>query len=478
MTVHPIRFVTSSIFTLLLAAGIVPQAIEPLASPPATAQDIDEDTNIRVYEQASPAVVAIETDNATGSGSIITPDGLVLTNAHVLADTGNTVKVTLADGREVTAEVVAFDAGGLDLAALQIRGETNLPTIPIADSSSVRVGQRAFAIGSPFGFRNTFTTGIVSRIDDERGVIQTDAAINPGNSGGPLLNSQGELIGVNTAIFSPGFNAGNIGIGFAINVEEVQPFLAAVRAGTAPRTAQRQPGLGRFQEPQTVALNDPPLSATLEEGDNVLPMDNSLFDAYIFEGKAGEQVSIEMSSREIDPYLILLSPTGTEVAQDDDSGGEKNAKIVVRLPESGTYTLIANSYTGGESGAYRLTVQTATEEAIVSSENVSATTTILQERGQLQIGDATLPNDGSLFDTYAFEGQAGQMVTITLESGEFDTYVIVVDASGTALAQNDDISEGNTNSHLRFRLPYSGRYQIIVNSYDKTGLGRYTLTIE
>lgn len=478
MTVHPIRFVTSSIFTLLLAAGIVPQAIEPFASLPAIAQDIDEDTNIRVYEQASPAVVAIETDGATGSGSIITPEGLVLTNAHVLADAGNTVKVTLADGREVTAEVVAFDAGGLDLAAVQIRGETNLPTIPISDSSSVRVGQRAFAIGSPFGFRNTFTTGIVSRIDDERGVIQTDAAINPGNSGGPLLNSQGELIGVNTAIFSPGFNAGNIGIGFAISVEAVQPFLVAVREGSAPQTAQQQTGLGRFQEPQTVALNDPPLSATLEQGDNVLPMDNSLFDAYTFEGKAGEQVSIEMSSGEINPYLILLSPTGAEVAQDDDSGGDKNAKIIVQLPESGTYTLIANSYGGGESGAYSLTVQTAASDAIVPSENATTTTTILQESGELQAGDSTLPNDGSLFDIYSFEGEAGQTVTITLESEEFDTYVILIDADGSAVAQNDDASEGNTNSHLRFSLPYTGQYQIIVNSYDKTGLGRYTLSVE
>jgi S1-C subfamily serine protease len=478
MTVHPLRLVTSSFFTLFLAAGIVPRSIEPFASRPATAQDIDEDTNIRVYEQASPAVVAIETDSATGSGSIITPEGLVLTNAHVLADAGNTVKVTLADGREVTADVIAFDAGGLDLAAVQIRGETRLPTIPLAASSSVRVGQRAFAIGSPFGFRNTFTTGIVSRIDTERGVIQTDAAINPGNSGGPLLNSQGELIGVNTAIFSLGANAGNIGIGFAINVEEVQPFLTAVRSGTAPRTVQRQPGLGRFQDPQTVALNDPPLSATLEQGDNVFPMDNSLFDAYTFEGKAGQQVSIEMSSGDIDPYLILLSPSGAEVAQDDDGGGDKNAKIVVQLSESGTYTLIANSYAGGESGTYSLSLQTATGDAIVSSESARTRTSILQESGELGAGDATLPNDDSFFDTYAFEGQAGQTVTITLESEEFDTYVILVGADGSAVAQNDDASEGNSNSRLRVRLPYSGRYQIIVNSYDKTGLGRYTLSVE
>jgi S1-C subfamily serine protease len=476
MTVFPTRLVTSSIFTLILATGSIPSAIEPFTLLPATAQDIDEETNIRVYEKASPAVVAIETDSATGSGSIITPEGLVLTNAHVLADAGDTVKVTLADGREVTAEVVAFDAGGLDLAAVQIRGERNLPTIPLAAAGSVRVGQKAFAIGSPFGFRNTFTTGIVSRIDDERGVIQTDAAINPGNSGGPLLNSQGELIGVNTAIFSPGFNAGNIGIGFAIDIEEVQPFLVAVRDGSAPRTAQRQSGLGRVRDPQIIALDDPPISAKLEQGDNVLPMDNSLFDAYSFAGEAGQQVAIEMSSQEIDPYLILLSPNGAEVAQDDDSGGEANAKMVVRLPESGTYTLIANSYAGGQSGTYRLTIQTATGNEIIPSP--TARTALLRESGELQVGDPMLPDDGSFFDAYSFEGQANQTVTITLESSDFDTYVIMVGADGKAVAQNDDAHEGNTNSRLRVTLPYSGRYQIIVNSYDKTGLGRYTLTVE
>ncbi|HIK50124.1 MAG TPA: trypsin-like peptidase domain-containing protein [Oscillatoriales cyanobacterium M59_W2019_021] len=475
MTVHPIRLATLSIFTLALTVGFVPQAIAPWSLRPATAQDVDEETNIRVYEKASPAVVAIETDSSTGSGSIVTPDGLVLTNAHVLAEAGTTVKVTLADGREVNGEVVAFDAGGLDLAAVQIRGETDLPTIPIAAPNSVRVGQRAFAIGSPFGFRNTFTTGIVSRIDDERGVIQTDAAINPGNSGGPLLNSQGELIGVNTAIFSPSANAGNIGIGFAIGVEEVEPFLAAVRDGTAPRTAQRQAGLGGFQAPQTIALDDPPLVAALERGDNVLAMDNSLFDAYTFEGKAGQQVEIEMSSQEIDPYLILLSPSGAEVAQDDDSGGDKNARLVVQLPESGTYTLIANSYAGGESGAYRLSVKTAMGETIPAERT---RTTILRENGELQAGDATLSDDGSLFDAYSFEGQEGQTVTIILESPDFDTYLILVGADGSPLARNDDASNGNTNSLIRLRLPYTGTYGIIVNSYDSTGSGRYTLVVE
>jgi len=202
-----------------------------LQSNRAFAQDVDEQINIRVYQRASPAVVSIDTNDGAGSGSIISPDGLVLTNAHVV-DNAPTVEVTLTDGRKFLADVVGFGANGLDLAVVKIRGANNLPTITLA-GSAVQVGQRAFAIGNPFGrFQGTFTTGIVSRIDQERGLIQTDAAINPGNSGGPLLNSQGELIGVNTAIFTDSRRGGNIGIGFAIALERVQPFLAAVRSGS------------------------------------------------------------------------------------------------------------------------------------------------------------------------------------------------------------------------------------------------------
>ncbi|MBE9042672.1 DVUA0089 family protein [Oscillatoriales cyanobacterium LEGE 11467] len=464
----------------LLAVGLTLSSIGlslPFTSLPAFAQDVDEETNIRVYDRASPAVVAIDAGGATGSGSIISADGLILTNAHVVENAPDTVTVTLADGRELSAEVIAFDANGLDLAALRISGEDDLPTIPLADLDSVRVGQRAFAIGSPFGLQNTFTIGIVSRLDPERGTIQTDAAINPGNSGGPLLNSQGELIGVNTAIFSPRFDAGNIGIGFAIAIDRVEPFLAAVEDGSAPRTAQTRPVPGTTQPPQSITLNAPPIDGTLDLGDNVLPMDNSFFDTYTFEGSAGDRISIEMQSGEIDPYLILLAPGGRELAQDDDSGGGTNAQIVVQLPESGTYTLIANSYAGDESGAYRLELKTTrTEGSIPKPQETGGT--ILLERGELGPGDTVLPNDNSFFDLHSFEGRAGQTVTITLESDQFDTYLVLLDSEGSAIDQNDDARNGNTNSMLRVTLPQSGTYRVVVNSYDNTGNGRYTLTVE
>lgn len=323
----------------------------------AFAQDVEEDVNVQVYQTASPAVVSIEAGEGTGSGSIISPDGLILTNAHVVAGS-RTVRVVLPDGTKLEGDVVAFGEAGLDLAAVQLRDQRNLPTIQIADPTSIAVGQRAFAIGNPFGqFQGTFTTGIVSRVDTNRGLIQTDTAINPGNSGGPLLNSRGELIGVNSAIFSPGGSAGNIGIGFAITVDRIQPFLVSVRDGTAPRIAQQSPLLGGGQQAQRILLNSP-VEGQLNDKSGTLPSDNSFFDAYTFEGKAGQQIVIEMSSNEVDSYLILLAPNGEDVAHDDDGGGGSNARLVTALPADGTYTVLANSYRPGETGRYNIRLGT------------------------------------------------------------------------------------------------------------------------
>jgi S1-C subfamily serine protease len=447
----------------------------PFQPQPALAQDTDEQINIRVYEIASPAVVSIDTDDGNGSGSIITADGLVLTNAHVV-EGHQSVEVVLADGRRFQADVVGFGERGVDLAMVKMRDARNLPTVRIAPTGSVKVGQRAFAIGNPFGrFQGTFTTGIVSRIDPEKGLIQTDAAINPGNSGGPLLNSQGELIGVNTAIFTQGNSGGNIGIGFAIAGDEIEPFLVAVREGRAPTTSQRRRSpLNTDRPPEPIALNGENRRGTLTREDNVLAADNSFFDVYSFEGKAGEQVEISMSSSEVDSYLILVGPSGQEIAQDDDSGGGTNARIIATLPVDGIYLVVANSYQAEESGAYNLQARVTGNEGDRASHSSNF---LLRESGILGPGAAILPSDGSFYREYIFSGQAGQSVTIALESPDFDTYLIVLDANSRKLAENDDINDRDSNSRLTLTLPQSGTYRIIVNTYDRQGRGRYLLTI-
>ena len=458
---------------LTLSSALMPQDLTAAVNLPgmleaAIAQNADEQVNIDVYNRASPAVVAVDAGDGSGSGSILTPNGLVLTNAHVVGDSA-VVQVRLADGREFTGDVIGFASNRADLAAIQLRGNpTGLPTVQIAPPNSVRVGQRAFAIGNPFGLSGTFTVGIVSRIDPDRGFIQTDAAINPGNSGGPLLDSNSRLIGVNTSIFTTGEGGGNIGIGFALPVSEVQTFLAEVRNGSAPTTASA--GNRGLREPVAIALNNN-VSGQLDNSSDVLP-DGSFFNAYVFEGRRGQQVTVEMFSQDIDPYLIVLSESGDSLyLEDDDSAGGYNARVEATLPEDGAYIIIANSYAQGEQGSYDLSLRAMGGSAPSAGNNGY----ILRQSGQLGAGDSVAP-DGSLYDQYTFSGQAGQSVTITLESNEFDTYLAIVDGNGNLIGENDDSGNG-TNSAVTVTLPGFGTYIIIVNGYSYADQGAYTLTV-
>lgn len=158
-------------------------------------------------------------ENALGSGVIVSPEGYILTNNHVV-DGAQQIIVTLSDKRDFQAKLIGADPKS-DVALLKISA-SNLPVLAFADSSKVRVGDYALAIGNPFGIGQTVTQGIVSAtgrgglgIEDYEDFIQTDAAINPGNSGGALVNSDGALVGINTAIISPN-SGGNNGVGFAI----------------------------------------------------------------------------------------------------------------------------------------------------------------------------------------------------------------------------------------------------------------------
>ncbi len=209
--------------------------LTPTPLPPGTAAgiDVEEQLVISIYAQVSPAVVCVtapeQFGTCIGSGFIIDREGHIITNNHV-ATAAPSLLVKLADEHTVPGEVVGTDAGS-DLAVIKIDAPAEeLSVVPLGESATLQVGQRAIAIGNPFGLERTVTTGVISSVgrtlprDDSdfqiAQVIQTDAAINPGNSGGPLLDSQGRVIGVNTAIRS--LTGVNSGIGFAIPVDIVK----------------------------------------------------------------------------------------------------------------------------------------------------------------------------------------------------------------------------------------------------------------
>lgn len=190
--------------------------------------DQDEQINIRVYEKISPAIVAIDAQLpegvSSGTGCVLTSDGVILTSSHVI-EGSNDIDVTTHSGKVYKANVFSILGKNNDLALLKINPKERLSTIKLGNSEEIKVGQKVLAIGNPFGFSDTLTLGIVSRIDYAKNKIQTDAAINPGNSGGPLLNSTGEVIGISQSIYNPDNNKSNIGIGFAVPVNSVKEFI-------------------------------------------------------------------------------------------------------------------------------------------------------------------------------------------------------------------------------------------------------------
>ncbi len=195
---------------------------------PVNAFDREEAQIIELYKKINPAIVCVDSQFSEGiscgTGCIIHKSGIILTSAHVL-DNGSNIIVTTSNGQDYKAKVVKRFENNKDIALLKIEVSSDLQIVQFGDSEKIKVGQKVFAIGNPFGFNGTLTQGIISRIDYSKNRIQTDAAINPGSSGGPLLNKKGEIIGINQAIYNPDNNISNIGIGFAIPINLVKEYL-------------------------------------------------------------------------------------------------------------------------------------------------------------------------------------------------------------------------------------------------------------
>ncbi len=246
-----------------------------------------DDTAKNVYDDAKDAVayISAQTDQgtATGSGFVVSSDGKIITNEHVV-DGATSVTVKLGtSGKEQTAQVLGADASK-DLALLKVdAGSTTLHALSFGDSSNLQVGDNVYAIGNPYGLDHTLTSGIVSALNRDiqapsgatiPGAIQTDAALNPGNSGGPLLDADGKVVGVNSQIASAGTSSsgesGNVGIGFAIPSKLVQAFAenpTSTPAQSDQQQSQQDPQQSQ-QDPQQGQVDpqqDPQLQQELQQ---------------------------------------------------------------------------------------------------------------------------------------------------------------------------------------------------------------------
>ncbi len=269
-----------------------------------------------VAQAVSPSVVTIAAGQGTGTGFVIRSNGYILTNNHVVGGESS-VEVTFEDGTTAKAEVVGSDAG-YDLAVVKV-DRTDLPVVTLGSSADVLVGDSAIAIGSPLGLRGTVTSGIISALNQPVtaggegetsfiNAIQTDAAINPGNSGGPLVDGQGKVIGVNSAIASltrAGSQAGSIGLGFAIPIDTAKRIATElIETGTS-----QTPIIGVQVDTQfngkgakvaEVSAGGPAAAAGLKKGDVIVAVDgNSIAEATelivaIRDKAVGEEVTLTM----------------------------------------------------------------------------------------------------------------------------------------------------------------------------------------
>jgi len=231
-------------------AALTPQ---PLTEPASDESDGGGGTTVsEIYDRTNPGVVFVEADGtatespfglpperggtASGTGFVLDDEGFVLTNAHIV-DRAKDVTITFGDDEQVPAEIVGTDLSS-DLAVLKVDpDEVELQAVPLGESGAADVGDPVVAIGSPFGFESTVTTGIVSAIQREitapngfsiNNVIQTDASINPGNSGGPLLDARGRVIGINSQIATGGAS-GSVGIGFAVPIDTAKEIIPQLK---------------------------------------------------------------------------------------------------------------------------------------------------------------------------------------------------------------------------------------------------------
>ena len=322
------------------------------------AQDIAPKDASQIFAENNPSVVTVKTGSSHGSGFIVSSDGLIITNAHVVEKAPEVVTVVFADGTQAAADVIGFAKDGLDLAVLQIYPNEKLPTVTLASSSAIAVGQRVYALGTPVDteYQNSFTQGNISKLTEGKfDVIQHDAAIFGGNSGGPLLNERGEVIGVNYAgVGAPGKL--NTGLNFAISVDNLKQFLTAVEQRQTSPVSTLPPKTNQ-QIVKEIALNGQIISDRLSA-------ENKSMALYAFEANAGQQVVINMVSEEINSvlglYKVRVSSNNEIEAEEliaennDFNQGSFDARIETTLNEAGTYVIVARSFHRNEYGSYSL----------------------------------------------------------------------------------------------------------------------------
>jgi serine protease Do len=387
-----------------------------------------------------------EQPRGVGSGFILTPDGFVMTNAHVV-EGADEVLVTLTDKREFKAKLVGADKR-TDVAVVKIEA-TGLPFVRTGDVSKVKVGEWVMAIGSPFGLENTVTAGIVSAKGRDTGdylpFIQTDVAINPGNSGGPLINLRGEVIGINSQIYSR--SGGFMGISFAIPMDEAIRVAEALRTtgkvsrgrigvqiDQVTRDVAESIGLGRPQGAlvRSVESGSPADKAGVEAGDIITKFNGQTIERatdlprLVGNTKAGSKVNLTVfrrgGSKDLGVVVAELEPEKVAAARTSKSAPEDKPKASPAAASLGLQV--------GE-----LTEAQKREAKVKGGVRVDAVTEAAQRAGIREgdiivaIGNTEIGNVKE-FDAVVAKVDKSKAIPVLLRRGELATYLLIRPARG------------------------------------------------
>jgi serine protease Do len=349
---------TAEIANFAERATALPSQLTLTKQPRSTASGTSERERIGLFERSKDAVVTIKTSKNTGSGFIISKDGLLVTNKHVIlndeSQVADRVAVVMADGTTISANVLGVSRHQ-DLALIRIPNQSRLKFLKLANPETIKVGQSVYTIGSPSGIDNVFTAGTLNKIEQAQYLLH-DARIGRGNSGGPLLDSKGEVIGINSAGVK--FASDENMISIALDIRFVREMLGDYQAKQSNFITIAN--IDKRTQPTTLPTDGQAIAGTFKAGDETDER-NIHYRNYVFEGTANRQLTVEMTSQKIDPVLDLYffnAETKKLIKVNTNSGispKNNNAKISTALPEDGFYLLVAKTFQPKETGSYQIT---------------------------------------------------------------------------------------------------------------------------
>lgn len=479
------RHLTASLAVLALALPVTRAAAQP---------DV-----VSITRRANPAVITLNTYNAsgrqTGLGSgFFLPDGRIATNRHVVEGSSR-IDVMTVDGRKLGSATYAEAVGGASADLAILPRVTDPPATLNLARGLPEAGEGVIVIGAPEGLSNTVSTGIVSAIRQLTGrtLVQISAPISHGSSGGPVLNMRGEVIGVSVSVLSEGQN-----LNFAVPVTELSRLASAPRGrvdfsgdlrfggNRGGTTGGRDISDLNLRTLPRIALGQT-LSGRLASTDFRRP-DGSYADAYVYNGRAGEVITVTLRSNAFDAWAVVDDPNGPMREHDDDSGGNLDAQLSVTLPHAGQYLIVANSVAEGATGAYTMSLTSGGTPGgggndggqVSSGDEFDVRTATPIRPGQTVTGSLsrsdTRRDDGSYADSYLYNGRAGERITVTLRASGFQPWVVVDEPAGP-FREHIGGRGGNT-AVLSVTLPRTGRYIILANSVNAGGTGTYSLSVQ